>query len=73
MRRMFAPDIVGDGGIFHVWPKKFAYYHDKVRANIVGGPSIVFNRYHEAGRTRILGGYKVQSVQGMDANSLYLG
>ena len=47
-------------------------YHD-LRSNIVGGPSLVFNRYHEANITYIRNGKKLcKSVKGFDANALYL-
>ncbi len=46
-------------------------YHT-FRKNLVGGPSIVFTRYHSAGETRIRGGKVVQKVVGYDANALYL-
>ena len=49
-----------------------------VRANLVGGPSIVFHRYHEAGLTRLRSvkhgktAKLCHSVLGVDANALYL-
>jgi G:T-mismatch repair DNA endonuclease (very short patch repair protein)/DNA-directed RNA polymerase subunit RPC12/RpoP len=52
-------------------------YHT-VKANIVGGPSIVFHRYHEKGVTELRGhdykadAKKCQNVVGFDANALYL-
>ena len=47
------------------------YY--KIKKNVVGGPSIVFNRYHEADKTRIRGGDKMcKKIVGFDANALYL-
>ena len=46
---------------------------EKLRKNIVGGPSIVFTRYLAKDETRIRGGDKVvKSVVGLDANALYL-
>lgn len=59
----------------------------KLKSNIVGGASIIFHRYHEAGITRILRpeyslkhhrfvrptpGKMVQRIVGLDANALYL-
>jgi hypothetical protein len=59
----------------------------KMKNNIVGGPSIVYHRYHEVGQTKInrvhynqetkqwyynKDGKKVEKVVGFDANSLYL-
>ena len=63
---------------FHMFGGQFADVHKLLRANIVGGPSIVFHRYHEAGITKIksreLGqdARDVRSIQGLDANALYL-
>ncbi|XP_038067357.1 uncharacterized protein LOC119737233 [Patiria miniata] len=50
---------------------KDLYY--KLKDNIVGGPSLVFHRYHEKGKTFIRGGTKLcQNIVGFDANALYL-
>ena len=52
--------------------------HHMVRQNMVGGPSIIFHRYHEAWRTKIREHYfgnlakPCQSIIGYDANALYL-
>jgi len=43
-----------------------------LKNNIVGGPSIIFHRHHEAGKTRIRGGKLCRKVLGYDANALYL-
>ena len=48
-----------------------------IKDNLVGGPSIVFHRYHEAGVTKLrereLGEGKLcQQILGVDANALYL-
>ncbi|XP_071797162.1 uncharacterized protein [Asterias amurensis] len=45
----------------------------KIKENIVGGPSIIFHRYHEKGKTAIRGGPKpCENIVGFDANALYL-
>ena len=45
----------------------------ELRDKIVGGPSIIFTRYAEANVTRIRNGTEVcKTVEGWDANSLYL-
>jgi hypothetical protein len=59
----------------------------KIKNNVVGGPSIVYHRYHEVGQTKIdrvhysqetkqwfhnEDGKKVEKIVGYDANSLYL-
>ena len=50
---------------------KDLYY--KMRQNIVGGPSLVFHRYHEKNETTIRNETKVcKEVDGFDANALYL-
>ena len=47
--------------------------HKLVKDNIVGGPAIIFHRYHEKNVTRIRGGGETcRSVVGYDANALYL-
>ena len=46
--------------------------HQVVKDNIVGGPAIIFHRYHEKGVTRIRGGETCRTVVGYDANALYL-
>ena len=43
-----------------------------MKRNIVGGPSIIFHRYHEVDKTKIRGGKLCKSVVGYDANALYL-
>ena len=50
---------------------KDLYYNFKI--NIVGGPSIIFNRYHEQDKTFIRNGTKpCKKIWGADANALYL-
>ncbi|RUS83075.1 hypothetical protein EGW08_009161 [Elysia chlorotica] len=48
--------------------------HEELRKQIVGGPSIIFHRYHEKGKSKLRGesGKPVESLVGYDANSLYL-
>jgi hypothetical protein len=60
-------------------PEKFSLFNEEdkelfylLKRNIVGGPSIIFHRYHEAGKTRIRGGKLCKKVLGYDANALYL-
>ena len=44
-----------------------------LKDSIVGGPSIIFNRYHESGKTYIRNGKKIcKKIIGYDANALYL-
>ena len=42
------------------------------RENVIGGPSIIFHRYHERDVTLIKGKHLCKMVIGYDANSLYL-
>ena len=47
--------------------------HQLVKDNIVGGPAIIFHRYHEKRVTRIRGGEELcRAIVGYDANALYL-
>ena len=47
--------------------------HKLVKDNIVGGPAIIFHRYHEKGITKIRGGEELcRKIEGYDANALYL-
>ena len=56
-------------------PSKEAY--DMLKEAVVGGPSLVFTRYHEVGKTRIRShqfadAKLCQNILGYDANALYL-
>ena len=46
--------------------------HHLVKDNILGGPAIIFHRYHEKNVTKIRAGETCRSVVGYDANALYL-
>ena len=47
--------------------------HKLVKDNIVGGPAIIFHRYHEQGIMKIRGGEETcRKIEGYDANALYL-
>ena len=46
--------------------------HQLVKDNIVGGPAIIFHRYHAKDVTKIRGGETCRTVVGYDANALYL-
>ena len=47
--------------------------HKLVKDTIVGGPAIIFHRYHEKGITKIRGGSELcRKIVGYDANALYL-
>ena len=63
---------------FWLYDTKNSDLHDLVRENMVGGPSIIFHRYHEAEKTRLrenVYGEEAKickAVVGYDANALYL-
>ncbi|KAG2784186.1 hypothetical protein PC129_g23769 [Phytophthora cactorum] len=44
----------------------------KMKANIAGGPSIIFNRCAKRNETKISGGKVCKNIIGYDANALYL-
>ena len=57
---------------FTVFNQTNSDLHELVKDNIVGGPAIIFHRYHETGVTKIRGGEPCRSIVGYDANALYL-
>ena len=58
---------------FTVFNQTNSDLHKLVKDNIVGGPAIIFHRYHEKDVTRIRGGSEpCRSIVGYDANALYL-
>ena len=66
-----SPNINEKFGLFNKYESNV---HDMFKDNIVGGPSIVFTRYHEKNKTFIRQNKDklCQSIVGYDANSLYL-
>ena len=63
---------------FTIFNEKNKDLHDLVKDNIVGGPSIIFHRYHEKGVTTLRQNEygevarPCRSIVGYDANALYL-
>ena len=63
---------------FTIFNEKNKDLHDLVKANIVGGPSIIFHRYHETGVTTLRrneygeAARPCRAIVGYDANALYL-
>ena len=58
---------------FTVFNQTNSDLHKLVNDNIVGGPAIIFHRYHEKDVTKIRGGGETcRSIEGYDANALYL-
>ncbi|XP_071805255.1 uncharacterized protein [Asterias amurensis] len=69
--RYLFQSMPGDDFFTLIEAKHKDFYHT-LKDNIVGGPSIVFHRYHEKGETKIRGGKPCEKVIGYDANALYL-
>ncbi|KAG6617649.1 uncharacterized protein IUM83_02359 [Phytophthora cinnamomi] len=46
--------------------------YSKMKANIAGGPSIIFNRYAKRNETKFRGGKLCKKIIVYDANALYL-
>ena len=57
---------------FTVFNETNSDLHQLVKNNIVGGPAIIFHRYHEKDITKIRGEETCRSIVGYDANALYL-
>ena len=58
---------------FTVFNRTNSDLHKLVKDNIVGGPAIIFHRYHEKDVTKIRGGGETcRSIVGYDANALYV-
>ncbi|PVD28864.1 hypothetical protein C0Q70_11459 [Pomacea canaliculata] len=59
---------------FSLFNNKTKDIHSLLRDNITGGPSIIFHRNHEKSQTCIRNNLSkpVQSIEGFDANALYL-
>ena len=70
-RRMKTFESNSDRLVYSIDAENKDIYH-KMKANIAGGPSIIFTRYAEKGITIIRGGKTCQKVIGYDANALYL-
>ena len=57
---------------FSLVDKGNADLHQLLTKNLFGGPSIVFHRHAEKGKTKIRGGKLVEKVHGFDSNALYV-
>ena len=57
---------------FTVFNQTNSDLHLLVKDNIVGGPAIIFHRYHEKDITKIRGEETCRAIVGYDANALYL-
>jgi hypothetical protein len=61
----------GDKLVYSIDEEQKDIYH-KMKANIAGGPSIIFNRFAKRNETKIRGGKLCKKIIGYDANALYL-
>ncbi len=61
-----------EGAEFALFDKSNKDLYETISDNIVGGPSLIFTRHHEAGETLIRGDKPCQRIVGFDANALYL-
>ena len=63
-----------DNICFSLIHEKHKDLHQLLRPEMVGGPSIIFHRYHEKGLTAIRqpDGKRVSFLEGYGANALYL-
>ena len=74
----FLFDSITDGSFFSLIGEKDKDLYETIRKNLVGGPSIVFHRYHWKDDTYLrtqnpeIESKLCQSVIGFDANALYL-
>ena len=59
---------------FYLFNEKNKDIYQLFKQNIVGGPIIIFNRYHEAGKTFIRDNPNkpCQKIIGYDANAFYI-
>ena len=59
---------------FHIFNSKNKHIYQLFKENIVGGPSIIFNQYHESGKTFIGNNTNkpCKKIISYDANALYL-
>lgn len=64
-------DFNADKLVFSIDKDQSEIYR-KMKANIAGGPSIIFNRYAKRNETKIRGSKLCKKVIGYDANALYL-
>ena len=61
-----------EGAAFTLFSEKNKALHEVIKKNLIGGPSIIFTRYHKVGETMIRGLKPCQQILGFDANALYL-
>ena len=72
--RVFFDSVTDPKAEFHLFNNKNKDIYKLFKDNIVGGPSIIFNCHHEAGKTFIRNNPNkpCEQIVGYDANALYL-
>ncbi|GMF64760.1 unnamed protein product [Phytophthora lilii] len=58
--------------VYSIFFREDKHIYAKMKANIAGGPTIIFNRYAKRNETTIRGGKVCKKIIGYDANALYL-
>ena len=71
-RRMLFEESKHFGSVFSLFDKNNKEFYECLKRNIVGGPSIIFKRYHKTDETKIRDVKLCKSIVGFDANALYL-
>lgn len=73
-RRMLFESGTKEGASFALIDRENEDLYDTIKQNIIGGPSIIFKRYHETKRSFIRGNPQKPCgrIIGFDANALYL-
>ena len=73
-RQMLFESARKEGAAFSLFDTSNEDLYDAVKRNIIGGPSIIFKRYHEADKSFIRGNppKPCKKIIGFDANALYL-
>ncbi|CAG2220677.1 unnamed protein product [Mytilus edulis] len=73
-RRMLFDTGRRDGASFALFDDANSDLYFTLKNNLIGGPSIIFNRHHEVGQTFIRNDFTrpCQKILGFDANALYL-
>ena len=73
-RQMLFESARKEGAAFSLFDTSNEDLYDAVKRNIIGGPSIIFKRYHEADKSFIRGNPQkpCKKIIGFDANALYL-
>lgn len=71
-RRLLFQSALDNGSYFERLGEENEDLYMTYKKNIVGGPAIVFHRYHKSGETKIRGNKTCEKIIGFDANALYL-